>query len=276
MDEDGQQAQDPRELERLLTLLRACGADVDDYRSTVLLRRVRSRMAGLGTATVSEYLGRLEGDPEEVRSLSRALFVQHTRFFRDPEVFEALADRVLPRLSWPARAWSIGVATGEEAYSLAMLLTRCPETSRRGFEVLGSDVDPRCVEIARRASYRAESLLDVPERFRDLVRATATGMEPIDSIRRRVTFVTHDLRSPQLSPAEAIMASYDLVLCRNVLMYLDDRFREIAVARLAEIVRPGGALVLGRVEVLSDARRHGLGGFPGLAPGLGIFQKDSA
>lgn len=263
-----------RGLEELLAILSAQGPGVADYRLAAVRRGVAARMALRTVVSMDEYLAIVHEDPEEAGHLLDTLFVRHTRFFRDVEVYQALEEQVLPQLSRaPTRVWAIGVATGEETYSAAMLLASDPHTARRGFEVLGSDADPRGLDVARRGSYGLQSLEDVPERFRRFVVRSTKTFEVAEAIRRRVVFVEHDLRSPQLAPKEAILATFDIVLCRNLLTYFEDRYRALVLSRLAAVVRPGGALVLGQLEAFLAPDEQDFETFPGTAPGLRILRR---
>jgi two-component system CheB/CheR fusion protein len=279
--EPGENPDDDRSLDEVLTLLQTVGVDAADYRRTSLRRRVLARMREVGATTVAQYLAVLEAQPDELRRFADGLFVKHTRFFRDEAVFRALEETVLPELARtspaPLRVWAIGVATGEEAYSVAMLLAAARERTGRPFEVLASEPDPAGLEVARAGVYRAEALTDVPVHLHRLLEpAGPVTLRPVRAVRDAVTFVEHDLRAPVLAPREAVVASFDLVLCRNVLMYLDDRYRTLAVRRLGEVVRAGGALVIGVPESLPAEARGDFAPFPGVDPALRIHARTAA
>jgi chemotaxis methyl-accepting protein methylase len=203
-----------------------------------------------------------------------------TGFFRDHEAFQQLSDRVLPRLlgrNALLQAWVVGTATGEEAYTLAILLA---EASARGggasFQVIASDVDDRSLEVARGGVYPRVAAARVPVELRaryfqdegSMVRVAA-------SLRERVRFARHDLVGQRLAPEEAVVATFDLVLCRNVLLYFDESLRTKAVSRLAAVLEPGGALMIAPSESLPPGARRAFTTYPGVSAACGIFMRRS-
>jgi chemotaxis methyl-accepting protein methylase len=144
----------------------------------------------------------------------------------------------------------VGASTGEEAWSVAMLLAEaCPPPG--AFEVLASDLDPAALEVARSGRYAREAALAVPERLRARFLTPEGGaVRMVPELRERVRFARHDLMGRRLAPPEAVVASFDLVLCRNVLIYFTRRLQEKAFERLAELLRPGNLLVMGLAEWL--------------------------
>ena len=214
--------------------------------------------------------------------MTRSVGATETAFCRDPEVLHALASVVVPALAAgsapgvPLRAWSIDCARGPEAWSLAALLaTRLPR--ERTIELLGTDPDPVALEVARAATYEASALERVPhhlgvrEWFESLpgtgqVRARA-------ALRERVRFAVHDLVGEGLVPRDVSPGWFDLVACRGVLGRLEPALRQKARGRLATILRPGGALVLGQAEGgLLAADRH-FQPFPRLLKGICIWAR---
>ena len=255
------------------------GVDFRDYRPPALERGVVDRMARTSCRAGAEYRLRLTTDPEEVGHLVAALVVPVTGFFRDPAVFEALDRTVLPDLARGARArgllraWVAGAATGEEAWSVAMLMAEVCRDGP-GFEVIASDIDARSIVAAGAARYPQEAAAMVPaplrERYLTIEGAETAIAEPL---RRRVHFGQHDVMGHQLAPLEAIVASFDLVCFRNVLIYFDLRLQRKALERLLSELEPGGALVLGAVETLPLALESALEPYPGIAPALRIFRR---
>jgi chemotaxis methyl-accepting protein methylase len=261
-------------LEPLLTLLAARGHDFRDYRHDVLSRRVRERMDALRVRDLGDYLGRVAGDGGELDRLIDTLLIATSAFFRDPATFTALADTVIPRLALgggPVRAWVAGSATGEEAWTLAMLLAEHAPSLDGRFEVFASDVSVRALEIARRGAYPAARADEVPASYRHHLIERGDEVLVADALRGRVTFCHHDLLGPTLVPPEAVLARFELVLCRNVLIYLDDRLQERLCARLASTLAPGGVLVLGPFESLPPALDALLSPAPGIAPDQRCF-----
>jgi chemotaxis methyl-accepting protein methylase len=273
------QVAEPGLLEPILAeVARQRGIDFHDYRQDSLLRGVRARMAERGAADLEDYRRSLE-DEAEVSRLIEAMVVPWSRFFRDPLVFEALAERVLPSLVFnhlerrPLRAWCVGAATGEEAWTMAMLLAEaCDTPGGPSWELMATDIDRRTLAAAEAGNYPLVSVESVPGRYasRHLV-VEGARVQVAPALRSRVRFVFHDLLGPTLAPAAAIVAAFDLVLVRNVLIYFDRRLQEKALARLAAMLPSGGALVLGEVETLPDRVATGFEPFPGVDPALRIF-----
>ena len=252
----------PLLLEILTFVSQRRGIDFRDYRRDMLRRRAQSRVRATGCTDLAAYRSYLMTDREEVDRLIETLVVPVTEFFRDAWTFRELDRCVLPILAArnaPIRAWVVGAATGEEAYTLAILLA---EASARGtgggFEMIASDLDRRSLEVARAGVYPAAAAVGIPhELFPRYFRSNGSGIRIADSLRDRIQFAQHDLVGPYLAPQEAIVAAFDIVLCRNVLLYFDATLRAKAVARLAAVLEPGAVLMIGHSETLpAESERH--------------------
>jgi chemotaxis protein methyltransferase CheR len=211
-------------------------------------RRVRRRAAELGLDSLAAYRDHLERHPDEWRVLDGLTNVTISRFNRDRGVFEFLAGVV----GHGARVWSAGCSSGEEPYTLALL--------RDDLEILATDVDPAVLRRAEAARYPPSALRELPaalrnEAFRDGVLDTR--------YRRRVTFARHDVRDePPAGP-------FDLVLCRNVAFtYFDDVVQRATLQRIASVMAPGSALVIGAHEALPYGQEE----FAPWAPQHGVFR----
>src|SRR5499427_10036688 len=160
--------------ELLLMLKETRGFDFTGYKRTTLMRRVRRRMDARGLASLGEYRDYLELEPEEFTRLFDSLLINVTGFFRDPQAWEVLRDDVLPELlsarsaRRPLRVWSAGCATGEEAYTLAMVLAEAMgmESFRQRVKIYATDVDEEALLQARQASYSARDLQPIPDALR--------------------------------------------------------------------------------------------------------------
>lgn len=232
------------------------GVDFRDYRPERLVEAIHARMGALGRHGQA-YLATLRQDADEAARLAETILVSHTSFFRDPPVFEALARRVVPALVAGGellRAWVVGAATGEEAFSVAIVLHEALGAFER-FEVLATDVDDGVLAFAREARYPGARLeaLSSERRERYFRTRGADDFEVVPELRSRVRFVRHDVVGPTLAPGEAILARFHLVCCRNVLLWFDPRLRSKAVERLKAVLTVGGALVLGHAERLPPA-----------------------
>jgi chemotaxis methyl-accepting protein methylase len=260
------------------------GVDFRDYRRETLARGVRARVAHTAAGDLDRYRAQLDTSPDELDHLIQALLVPVTGFFRDPPVFAALGDRVLGDLVAAAppgatlRAWAAGVATGEEGWSIAMLLARACELRPDAYmDVLCSDLDDRSLATARRGEYPAAAAEAVPMAVASRFVTVDGGVARVAPVLRdRVRFVRHDVMGRSLAPREAVIASFHLVLFRNVLIYFDRRLQHKALERLAGVLEPGGALVLGRVETMPDALTGRFEVYPGVPPDLRIFRAREA
>ncbi len=270
-------------LDQLFRLVRdRSGLDLTAYRSSTVTRRLSSRMQKLGCRDYLQYYQRLAGDPEEFRELVAHLTVKVSRFFRDARVFARLRTQVLPDLlrdradDLPLRFWSAGCGNGEEAYSLFLLgQTAAQELDvSSSMVVYGTDVDEGALAEARRAVYRVEAFSETPPEVvvaHFSVRQGRFGpeYELLPVVRQGVTFLRHDL----LSEAGPHGLSFDLILCRNVLIYLERPAQERVVTMLRDSLAPGGYLCLGEAEQLS---RTQLPYFEVVDRRDGLYRKTSA
>lgn len=241
------------ESHEVMALLRVrCGVDFSDYRAGLVGQTLHDHLARSGAPSVSAWLTMLRAGGRALTDLSATLSVRVTGFFRDPEVFEDLESVAIPSilsnitLGGTLRAWVIGTATGEEAWSMAMVLeAACQPIS---WEVLATDIDADALNVASHRRY--SSIDNVPARFQEpYLERTSTGEHKIGAVlAARVRFVRHQFMGPQLSPVEAIVPSFHVVSCRNVLIHFDARLREMAWGRLAELVHPRGVLMTGTTE----------------------------
>jgi chemotaxis methyl-accepting protein methylase len=230
------------------------GVDFGGYRPHTLLRRVRNRMIGARERSLAQYLERLRSDPEEADALLEKLTIKVSRFFRHASAFEALGTQLeTRRAACPdsrLSAWSAGCGQGEEAYSLAILMDELGQ-AWNGPDVLGTDVDAHALERASRGVYPPESLVEVsPARrgryFRPVLERTGPALAVQPFLRARV-----DLRPGDLTAEERLDgAVFDVVCCRNVLIYLQPAAQLRVQERLASSLRPGGLLCLGEAEWL--------------------------
>ncbi len=202
-------------------------------------RRVAGRVRELGLPDLASYRTFLESQPAEWEVLDRLCRVTISRFYRDRAVWEALAREVLPALGPEPRAWSAGCASGEEAYTLALLWE---------LRIVATDVDEAVLRRARAGVYAAGSLKKLPPELRDrgfLPEGVRWKIRP--EIAACVSFLRHDVR------AGAPDGPFDLVLCRNLAFtYFDEELQCDVAATLASALRPGGALVVGAHERLPD------------------------
>lgn len=243
-------------LERLTEALRdARGVDLGFYRPRYVERRIATRLQALGLLTYRQYLARLSDDPAEFDRLMSALTINVTQFFRDASTFESLQTLVVPTLLEQARpdrtrtvrVWSAGCATGQEAYSITMSLLAAGVTAKAGFtlHVLGTDIDPAALARASRAEYTAAEIADIPPELQS--RFTEPAGEGY-RLTAEVTAACRFARASLFDPAPT--RGCDIVLCRNVFIYLRHEQQVALAERFRGALRQGGVLVLGRSERL--------------------------
>jgi chemotaxis protein methyltransferase CheR len=241
---------------------RGAGLALDAYKDKCIRRRIAVRMRACGVHTYAEYEAVLQRTPAEYERLRDALTINVTRFFRNVETWERLAAGFLPSLWGPTaqlRIWSAGCASGEEAYSLAIVAAELAEARGRPqaldrVTVDATDVDRESLARAETARYRAESLMETPTAVRSrYFEADGDQYRVVERIRRRVRVRPLDLSRE--APPER---SYDLIVCRNVVIYFDRPMQERLFLTFAETLRPEGILVLGKVETLLGLARERL------------------
>jgi two-component system CheB/CheR fusion protein len=240
----------------ICTLLRnQVGHDFSGYKTKTFLRRVQRRMQVLQIDTPEAYVARLAATPREVTALFRDLLINVTSFFRDPEAFDSLSENVLARLferrgaENPVRVWVPGCATGEEVYSIAMLLRErmagLDDAPR--VQVFATDIDERALAVARAARYPAALLDGVTQARRERFFMADGGSYVVaKDVRELCIFSPHSvIRDPPFS-------RIDLVSCRNLLIYLGTEIQKQVIPTLHYALRQDGYLFLGTSENVSQ------------------------
>ena len=228
------------------------GVDFTSYKPATILRRLRGRMNATARATLAEYATYLDDNPEEYARLINSFLIKVTEFFRDPKVFEHLRADVLPELIAEAkregrelRIWSAGCSTGEEAYSLAIVVADIlgDEVPWPDVRIFATDIDRQAIAFARRGIYAPTALKGLPPGARDRYFARSNGGYEVEKrLRAIMVFGEHDLGE------RAPFPRIDLLLCRNVLIYFAAPLQRAALETFAFSLRPGGRLVLGMSE----------------------------
>ncbi|MBK8482402.1 MAG: PAS domain-containing protein [Proteobacteria bacterium] len=243
---------------KVLGLLRArTGHDFSQYKPSTVHRRIERRMAVHQIETMQAYVQFVQQTPQELDALFRDLLIGVTSFFRDPEAFKALEEQVIPRLfarksaDAAIRIWVPGCSTGEEAYSLAILLAERQETLRQRFkvQVFATDIDSQAIAAARAGSYPASIAADLsPERLARFftIDAGESSCRIHKSIRDMLVFSEQNvIRDPPFS-------KLDLISCRNLLIYLDGDLQKKLIPLFHYALLPGGFLLLGTSETVGD------------------------
>lgn len=267
---------------QLTSLLRErTGIFLPPGKKPLLAARLLDRMRALGLTSYADYHRRVLADGTgELSRMTDALCTNETRFFRDAEQLDHIEKHLLP--GWVGepgpgdvvrrlRVWSAGCSSGEEAFSVAMvILAKLPPDRGITVEVLGTDISNVALDRARTARWPASRMTEIPDAHRErfLVKDARTGeYEPSRELRNVVRFQRLNLWDWYYP----VTGKFDLILCRNVLIYFDADTRATVARRLAERLLPRGALVLGMSESLLAIRDRGLraeGAEQELAPGL--------
>jgi len=245
------------ELDAYLALTRKIsrdrGVSCGSYKEKCLKRRIAVRMRARGVHTYQDYARVLDQDAHEYQELLDALTINVTKFFRNAETWTALqpylADLAQARAT--LRVWSAGCASGEEPYTIAVLLAELfGERARERAAIDATDIDRLSLERTRQATYPDTAFTEMPSQLR---RRYFSGGQPVPLVRDLVQIRTHDLtrERPPRPP-------YDLIVCRNVVIYFERQAQERLFQTFVAALSPGGILLLGKVETLFGGARERL------------------
>jgi two-component system, chemotaxis family, CheB/CheR fusion protein len=245
-------------MQKIFSLIREqTGIDFAGYKQSTVVRRIQRRIgvAQLASASPDDYLEFLQQSPREVAALGRDVLINVTRFFRDSDVFSVLRDEILPAIVKHAaarkglRIWVPGCATGEEAYSIAMLVEELITTRSKTWDVkiFATDLDKVSIEYASRGLYPKSIAADVaPELLARFFVEEDGALRISREIREQVVFARQNiLRDPPFTRV-------DMISCRNLLIYLGAESQKRVMALLHFALQPGGYLLLGTSEAIGD------------------------
>lgn len=234
--------------------------DFRPYKTSTILRRIVRRMAVTHVRTIGEYADYLKMYPEEVGELVKAFLINVTQFFRDKEAYNYLQEEILPALIINARSrdrvlrfWAAGCATGEEPYSLAMLLADMLGAELTGWSVkiFATDLDEAAINFARRGIYSENLLKGVSQEYRErFFERVDQGYRISKTLRQMVIFGQQDLSRSAPFPR------IDMVMCRNVLIYFTSDLQDYVLNQFAFSLNAGGYLFLGKAETVRPAQQH--------------------
>ncbi len=252
-DEDSRIPEQENDFHKILSLLRTTtGIDFTNYKDTTIKRRIMRRMTLHAKQTLAEYLTYMENNHQEIELLHHDLLINVTSFFRDPEIFEAIKNKVLPEITKnnPSiiRMWAPGCSTGQEAYSLAMLLIEYfdHKPSPPTIQIFGTDInDPKCIEKARLGLYTESIETEVSEsRLRRFFTKETGGYRINKFIREMCIFAKQNVM------ADPPFSRVDVITCRNLLIYLSNPLQQRVLKTFHYALNPNGFLVLGNSETV--------------------------
>ncbi len=260
------------QIDPLIALLRKeTGVDFSFYKPSTILRRIERRMGIAQMITVEEYARHLSQSPQEVKALYKDLLISVTRFFRDPEAFEILRRKVIPEIfaqangDQPIRIWVAGCATGEEAYSVAILCAEHMEESKKNLDVkiFATDLDKEALDHAGRGAYPESIVADLPdEKLRRYFLKEGNSYYVQRSLRQMVVFAAHNILS------DPPFTKINLVTCRNLLIYLQPVLQHRVMTSFSFALYPRGYLFLGSSETVGDLSNS----FETLSPRHKVFR----
>jgi two-component system CheB/CheR fusion protein len=247
---------DKSSLEKIIILLRTyTGNDFSFYKKNTIYRRIERRMGVHNIDKISLYVNFLQDNPIEVNILFKELMIGVTNFFRDPEVWENLKEKVIPNIisnlqpGSILRAWVPGCSTGEEAYSLAIVFKEVVEkiNPHGGFslQIFATDLDSEAIEIARKGIFSANIIADVsPARLNRFFLAMDDGYFINTEIRETIVFAQHNII---MHPP---FTKIDILSCRNLLIYLEPELQKKLLSLFFYSLNSKGIMVLGSSETL--------------------------
>ncbi len=236
------------------------GIEVTSYKEKYIIRRIKVRLGRLRLSSYKEYLDYLQKYPEEIKQVKESLSINVTRFFRNRDTFELIKDRIFPELMNVANkstrsdlnVWSAGCAVGAEPYTLAMIANEALGNRIR-VNITATDVKPELLSMARNGIYNEQYLAEMEKQeiSKYFQKLSDEDYEVSRAIRTMVNFRPHDLMR------DSYPGNMDIIMCRNVLIYVDREAQLEIVKKFFDALRPGGVLILGRTETLfGDWRRE--------------------
>lgn len=228
------------------------GFATSHYNDSYLKRRLSSRMRRTGVDGYDEYYDVLEGNDDEAQALLDSLSINVTGFFRNPDVWEGIRGvlRDLSADNAAVHVWSAACADGREPYSLAMLAMDDPRVDADKFHFYGTDINDESLQTAQYGEYSSSRTVDIEEQlsylsnFHTYVERSGDTFRMREAVRQKVTFAKHDLINDESK------SGFDLVVCRNLFIYIDNEYKRPILRTIAESLKEGGYLVIGKAETI--------------------------
>jgi chemotaxis protein methyltransferase CheR len=240
---------------------RAAGISLSESKRNLLYSRLSRRLRQLGLESFAAYRALLDSDTAEIESFINSISTNHTKFFRESHHFEHLRTHVaLPfaqkaRMAKRLRIWSAGCSSGEEPYTIAVVLKReIPDLAVHDVKILATDIDTEVLAKAARGYFAAKATEDMPRGYQEFFRADKAGdrVSVADDVREAIAF-----RRLNLMDEWPFRGPFDAIFCRNVMIYFDAPTKTRLIERFTQMLRPGGWLYIGHSESL-------IGSHPGL------------
>ncbi|WP_256299518.1 CheR family methyltransferase [Haloarchaeobius salinus] len=249
------------------------GFATSHYNDSYLKRRLSSRMRRTDTSDYDEYHDLLVDNPDEAQELLDALSINVTGFFRNPDVWEGIRSvlRTLSAEQDRVHVWSAACADGREPYSLAMLVLDDPRIDESKFRVYGTDINEEALATAQEGVYHSTRTIDIEEQlgflsnFHAYIDRDDNRFEVTQRVKRLVTFARHDLIN------DGPKSGFDLVVCRNLFIYIDNEYKRPILKTIAQSIRPEGYLVIGKAETIPPQLKSA---FDVLDGRLRIYQRE--
>ncbi len=243
------------------------GFDFRQYKTSMLKRRLARRLTTTGSGTYLDYARRLDTNPEEYKKLFDDLTINVSHFFRNPLTFELLHKVVLPEMieykqrsmDNTIRIWSAGCAHGEEPYSIAILLIELLGKNLKNYNITiyATDIDTDALENAKNGKYSDDSVVEVKKGLLDRYFHCDGNYRIKEQVKELVDFSYHDLTSEKsIAPINSVFANFDLILCRNVLIYFSRALQDKVFNKFTKNLNKNGYLVLGEAETRSDDMKN--------------------
>ncbi|WP_435360464.1 CheR family methyltransferase [Haloarchaeobius sp. DFWS5] len=250
---DGETADEQAAFERVAAYVEdELGFATSHYNDSYLKRRLSSRMRRTHVDDYGGYYDVLVDNEEEAEELLDALSINVTGFFRNPDVWDGLRDvmRDLSAKQDHVHVWSAACADGREPYSLAMLALDDPRVDAEKFHIYGTDISVDALHTAQDGVYHSTRTVDIGDQlgflsnFHAYIDKQENRFEVTDRVKRMVTFARHDLINDDAK------SGFDLVVCRNLFIYIDNEYKEPILRTVADALRPDGYLVIGKAETI--------------------------
>jgi len=252
---------DSKGFERLKNKVsRMIGVDYDNYSKSHLRRRFHARMRVVETPRFIDYMNYLRNNEEEIEKLRELLTVNVTRFKRDKKVWDAIEDQVIPQILEKKNesilknieAWSAGCATGEEPYSLAISYLNNRPLDDVSFQIKATDLDEEALDFARNAEYPSKSVenLSISEKKKYFKKEYKGDWILADEVKNLVDFKIKDIFKTSFAK------KFDLILCRNLMIYFNNESKSELMERLVESLKEGGFLIIGMSENLRSPAKE--------------------